>query len=116
MSAAPPPPTDSPYSTERARATVAVCVVFVVLATLAVIARFWARRLKGTEPALDDWLVIGGLIFYYLSAIATILQVSLGRLGHHLKDGITPDQLIIQGKVSPNHLVPTPNNKPNVAA
>lgn len=89
----------APFSTERARATVAVCIVFMVLATVAVIARFWSRRLKGMKPALDDWLVVAGLIFYYSSAIQTILQVSIGRLGHHLDDGITPDQLIANGKV-----------------
>ena len=99
----PPPILDAtasePFSTERARATVAICVVFAFLATSAVIARFWSRRIKGTKPALDDWLVIASLIFYYLSVIDTILQVTLGRLGHHLEDGITPDQIILYGKV-----------------
>ena len=99
MSQVPPPP--APFSTARARTTVAVCVVFALLATLAVIARFWSRRLKGAKPALDDWLTVAGLFFYYLSALETILQVRLGRLGHHIDDGITPDQLIVEGKVSP---------------
>ncbi|KAL9634623.1 MAG: hypothetical protein Q9164_003982 [Protoblastenia rupestris] len=97
MEALPPPP--APFSTERARATVAVSVIFVVLATLAVIARFWSRRLKRTKPALDDWLIIAGLVFYYLCAVQTILQVCLGRLGHHINDGPTPDQIIVMGKL-----------------
>ena len=91
-----------PFSTERARSTVVICVVFVVLATIAVAARFWARRIKGMKPALDDWLVVISLVFYYLLAIQTVLQVGIGRLGHHLDGGITPDQLIKMGKVRPN--------------
>lgn len=90
-----------PFSTERARSTVAICVVFLVLATIAVAARFWARRIKGMKPALDDWLVVIGLVFYYLSAIETMLQVGIGRLGHHLNGEIRPDQLIKMGKVRP---------------
>ena len=101
MDALPHPPPPAPFSTERARATVAVSVIFTVLATLAVIARFWSRRLKRTHPALDDWLIVAGLICYYLCVIQTILQVCLGRLGHHLKDGVTPDQIIVMGKVCP---------------
>lgn len=93
----PQPP--APFSTQRARATVAVCVVFTVLATLAVVARFWSRRLKHVKPALNDWLIIAGLFFYYLSVIDTILQVCIGRLGHHLADGVTPDQIVVMGKV-----------------
>lgn len=103
MSQAPPPAAGvasiPPFSTQRARATVAVSVVFMVLATLAVIARFYSRRLKDTKPALDDWLIIAGLVFFYLSAIGTILQVTLGRLGHHIYDGITRDQIVLNGKV-----------------
>lgn len=91
-----------PFSTERARSTVAICVIFLILATIAVAARFWARRIKGMKPALDDWLVVISLVFYYLSAIQTVLQVGIGRLGHHLDGGITPDQLIKMGKVRPN--------------
>lgn len=89
----------APFSTERARATVAICIVFMVLATVAVFARFWSRRLKRMKPALDDYLIVIGLIFYYFSAVETILQVGIGRLGHHLHDGITPGQLIAIGKV-----------------
>ncbi len=94
--------TIDPFSTQRARATVAVCAVFMLIATLAIIARFWSRYLKGKQPALDDWLIVGGLIFYYFSAVQTILQVRLGRLGHHLDDGITPNELILNGKVCEN--------------
>ena len=71
-----------------------------ILATIAVIARFWSRRVKGMKPALDDWLIVAGLIFYYTSAIQTILQVIMGRLGHHLTDGVTVEQLTVNGKVS----------------
>ena len=88
-----------PFSTERARATLAVCIVFLILATLAVAARFWARRIKGVKLALDDWLVVVSLIFYYLSAIETMLQLGIGRLGHHANGGISPDQLRKNGKV-----------------
>lgn len=90
-----------PFSTERARSTVAICVIFLILATLAVAARFWARRIKGMKLALDDWLIVTGLVFYYLSAIATMLQVGIGRLGHHADGAITPEQHAINGKVRP---------------
>ncbi len=89
----------APFSTQRARATLAVCIAFVVLATAAVIARFWSRRLKGRRPAPDDWLIVAGLIFYYCCIIQTILQLVMGRLGHHLDSGITEDQLITNRKV-----------------
>lgn len=94
-----PPP--APFSTQRARNTVAICVAFAFLASVAVVARFWSRQLKRTKPALDDWLIIAGLLFYYLSAIQTILQVCIGRLGHHIDSGITPHQIILMGKVRP---------------
>ena len=89
----------APFSTQRARNTVAICVVFAFLATVAVIARFLSRRLKRTKPALNDWLIIAGLLFYYASAIQTILQVCMGRLGHHIQSGLSPNELIIMGKV-----------------
>lgn len=88
-----------PFSTERARATLAICIVFLILATLAVAARFWARRIKGVKLALDDWLVVASLIFYYLSAIETILQLVIGRLGHHANGSLSPDQLRNNGKL-----------------
>ena len=91
--------TVGPFSTKRARATVAFCAVFMFIAALAIVARFWSRYLKKKQPAMDDWLILGGLIFYYFSALQTILQVRLGRLGHHLDDGITQNELILNGKV-----------------
>ena len=96
----------APFSTERARSTVAVCIVFLILATIAVPARFWARRIKKVRPGLDDWLIVVSLIFYYLSAIQTMLQVGIGRLGHHIDEGITPEQLENNGKARAPNLPP----------
>lgn len=87
------------FSTEQARSTVAICVVFLILATLSVAARFWARRIKGVKPTLDDWLVVTALVFCYLSAIETMLQVGIDRLDHHTDESIAPDQLAKNGKV-----------------
>ena len=94
-----PVPPPAPFSTQRARSTVAICAVFAFIASVAVTARFYSRRLKRTKLALDDWLIIAGLFFYYLSVIQTILQVRIGRLGHHIDDGLTPYELIALGKV-----------------
>lgn len=98
---APSPPTGihHPFSTNRARSVVAICAVFMFVATFAVVLRFWSRRIKRTALALDDWLVVSGLIFYYFSAIQTILQVCIGGLGHHVNEGVTPEELVITGKV-----------------
>lgn len=97
-----------PFSTGRARATVIICVVFLVLATMAVMARFWSRHLKRVKPALDDKLIVLGLIFYYCSAIQTILQVCIGRLGHHIYNDITSEQLVANGKVCGDIFHPAP--------
>jgi len=59
--------------TEEGRRTVIITVVFAALATFAVIGRFWARYLNAFTPVLEDWLIVGGLIFTLGYAAGNIL-------------------------------------------
>jgi hypothetical protein len=59
--------------TEYGSRTIIVTVVFVVLATLAVLGRLWARFLNAFTPVLEDWLLVGGLIFTWGYAAGNIV-------------------------------------------
>lgn len=78
-----PPPL--PLDTGESRATVAVAIVFPILATLAVIARFVARKIR-SRPGLDDYLMLVALFATYGQMIIIILSVRYGGVGHHLED------------------------------
>ena len=45
--------------------TLVVCIFFAILATAAVIARLYTRRLLKAGLGADDWWIIVGLIGYY---------------------------------------------------
>lgn len=74
-----------PLDTSESRATVAVAIVFPILATLAVIARFVARKIR-SSPALDDYLMLVALFATYGQMLIIILSVRYGGVGHHLED------------------------------
>jgi small neutral amino acid transporter SnatA (MarC family) len=59
--------------TEEGRRTVVITIVFTVLATVAVIARFWARFLSALTLQVEDWLIFGGLIFTWGYAAGNII-------------------------------------------
>lgn len=51
--------------TDLGYATFVVNILFPILATIAVLARLWTRRLLKTGLGADDWWIIAGLIAYY---------------------------------------------------
>jgi hypothetical protein len=59
--------------TEEGRRTVVITIIFTVLATVAVIARFWARYLSALTLKVEDWLILGGLIFTWGYAAGNII-------------------------------------------
>ena len=47
---------------DRRPEVIAVGATFMVLATLAVLLRFWSRRLSGQKIKLDDWCIVAALV------------------------------------------------------
>lgn len=39
-----------------------LCIVFPILAVLSVLARFYARQVKKTPYAADDWVILPALV------------------------------------------------------
>ncbi|RWA10970.1 hypothetical protein EKO27_g4113 [Xylaria grammica] len=60
---------------------VASTSVLAFLATVAVALRFWARRLAGVPYALDDYLILAGLLTRHIELVADIIIVVGGGLG-----------------------------------
>ena len=89
-----------PYSSDRAVSLLVLNIVFLLLATLALIARFWSRHIKGTRHGLDDWLLLVGLFFYYLNC-ADRIWLSASGFGHHVYNGVTKEQFTLISKVGP---------------
>ncbi|KAL8945897.1 MAG: hypothetical protein Q9222_007631 [Ikaeria aurantiellina] len=65
---------------------VIVSAVFMPLTTIAVLLRFYARRLKKVQLGHDDRLVLASLFVFYGYAINTILAVCIGGIGYHVDD------------------------------
>lgn len=62
------------------RSTVAMST----LATFIVCLRLWARKGKGNNLALDDWLIVASLPFLYATMMCAVLGVYYGGVGRHL--------------------------------
>lgn len=88
-----------PLDNSHARGLFAISIFFPCLATAAVAGRFYARRLKGLRLSVDDWMILLGLIFFYLEAIASLVGIFLGFIGHHIED-LSIEEAIIAYKVS----------------
>lgn len=59
--------TPSPHTGELSKGgltAVVLSVFFSVIAIVAVGLRFWVRRMKGTRPLLEDWLILAALVGY----------------------------------------------------
>ena len=74
------------------RTILGINVLFAVLVSLAVAARFWSRRLKKTLYAWDDWSILAALVVYYGQVSFNIWAVANGGLGYHA-DQISKQQL-----------------------
>lgn len=46
----------------RAIKNIVICIIFLVLATAAVILRIWARRIKGSSLCFNDYAVLAALV------------------------------------------------------
>lgn len=57
-------------------ATFIVCILFPILATIAVLARLWTRRLLKTGLGADDWWMIAGMIAYLGYSAAAIFSIT----------------------------------------
>ena len=56
-------------------AIVVICIVFIIPATLAVILRVWARRIKQVHLVWNDYLIIAALVRGFLQMICPKLMV-----------------------------------------
>jgi hypothetical protein len=66
-----PAPSDDPV--RRSKADWIICVVFMLLATVVVLMRLWARCVIQRRMDLDDYAIVGGLIFTLGMGIAICL-------------------------------------------
>ncbi|KAI0533232.1 hypothetical protein GGR58DRAFT_521864 [Xylaria digitata] len=75
--------------------------VLAFLATIAVALRYWARRLVRVPLALDDYLIIAGLLTRHIELVADLIIVIGGGLGRDyrlvLAEG--PDTVVVLYKV-----------------
>jgi hypothetical protein len=73
--AIPPPTTGKDGLTEQGTRVIIITSVMISLATVSVIARGWSRyvNLSTWKLAVEDWLVVGALIFTWGYSIGNIL-------------------------------------------
>ncbi|RDL41339.1 Uncharacterized protein BP5553_01318 [Venustampulla echinocandica] len=84
-------------------AIIVVNTVFLVLAFVAVIARFYARYLQRKQIATDDYLIVAGLFFTVATVGIGYSLVLDGGAGRHMEDA-TPEQIAMALKL----FVPAP--------
>lgn len=61
-----------PANTNGSRAIVVVSWIFPVLATIAVSARFAARKLRKAGLGLDDWIILAALVLFKYGVLACL--------------------------------------------
>ncbi|MCJ1345873.1 hypothetical protein MMC31_004082 [Peltigera leucophlebia] len=66
-----------------------ISIVFPIIAIIAVILRFEARRINRLKPGADDWTILAALILTIGVTIDVLLDSRLGNLGGH--ETFTPD-------------------------
>lgn len=82
MASSSPPGGDGvamPTATNINPIAVQLVVVSIVLPVIAIVAtglRFWARRMMRVTPAVEDWLVVSGVIWTIGYAVVNILCTS----------------------------------------
>lgn len=69
------------YTTMIVTTDLALCIVFPILAILAVAGRFWARHLKHLSIEADDWTILIALVFCIGSGILGLVGGIYGDLG-----------------------------------
>ncbi|KAL2058302.1 hypothetical protein ABVK25_001028 [Lepraria finkii] len=67
----------------------ALAVILTFLAVVAVLLRFYARRIKKATIACDDYLIFLALVFTVATGICMVIGIAIGDLGRHTQ--VTPD-------------------------
>lgn len=75
-------------STYEAKLLFAWTVIFLALALLATLGRLYSRHLKGTRYGLDDYLIIGGTMVYFVQGVFVFIGMS------HLSQPFFPHQIV----------------------
>lgn len=79
-------PSPLPLDNQHAKSIVICAIVFPTIATLAVVGRFCARRMKKAAFEADDWIILPALAAVYAQMTIIILSVIYGGVGHHIED------------------------------
>lgn len=75
-----------PVPSKPGRVFIGINVLFIVLVTIAVGARFWGRHLKRTQLGWDDWCILAALIVNYGQSAFNFWVVAAGGLGYHAQE------------------------------
>ncbi|KAL8866168.1 MAG: hypothetical protein Q9174_006459 [Haloplaca sp. 1 TL-2023] len=76
------------------RAIVVVSWISTVLATIAVAARLYARRLQRSGYGWDDWVILAALVPLWAHTATVLVSVYLGGVGHSMHD-LGPDNQVV---------------------
>ncbi|TGO32447.1 hypothetical protein BHYA_0316g00020 [Botrytis hyacinthi] len=83
---------------DRGAQVIVIVAVFWTIATISVVLRLHARRMKRIAFMIEDWLVVGALIIFYGFGSGDIMLVVFGGSGWHV-DQLNPAQLKAAQKV-----------------
>lgn len=99
MSAVPVFPAEGPTTISGAgKMLIVLSCAFLLLATIFVGLRFWARSVKGLSYALNDYMILVALVFAAGETVILILASTIGGVGYHILQLSYP-QTIVLGKV-----------------
>ncbi|KAF2439686.1 hypothetical protein P171DRAFT_524784 [Karstenula rhodostoma CBS 690.94] len=74
-----------------------VSIIFPLLSLLAVLLRFWARRLR-SSPKADDWVIVCAQVFCFGLGINTIVGVAKGVIGKP-QQALGPQKAVVLLKI-----------------
>jgi len=66
-------------TTDAVNTILGLCITFPILAILAVMSRFYARRLRQTRLAADDWCILVALVYPPLAIFKGIQGLTSNR-------------------------------------
>ena len=69
-----------------------VNILFIILNSLAIITRFWSRRLKRTPYSWDDWCILAAMVVFLGQSALNFWVIFQGGLGYHAHQ-VSPQQL-----------------------
>lgn len=93
MTQLPPPPPGLDIHASRQASIYAASITTEALALVAVVLRFWCRKMTKTAYRLDDWLVVAAAVSIYQSFYLHVLNLMTVEI---LSIGLTTDILISQ--------------------